>query len=744
MRRPKTAAPRDVTSSAQGFLAFLEGVRAEIDGRLAARWDEKLPRLARHGAEVRDTAAAARDLTLRGGKRFRAGLLLAAYVGVAPRASREAAFEAGIALELLQSYILAQDDWMDHDDTRRGGPSVHAALSASLGDPHLGAASAMLAGDFLWGMAIATLAAMPASAARRLAAIELVCSVHDDVVIGQQIDLLGRAEDVEAMHALKTGSYTVRGPLLLGATLAGADERVKKALERYAAPMGVAFQLRDDLLGMFGSSAQTGKPEGSDLRAGKKTAIVAEGERLLSAEGRRALSAALGRADASDEAVRAATEALEACGATAAVEARLSALCDEAASRAGRLPLDPKAKALLKGAANALRMVRREAKSAGTDTGTGTDTDTGMGTDTGTDTDSDTDTGTVTAATSANASSSAPRAASDASIAHGRAFGKVILLGEHTVVYGAPALAAGLERGARATARRLGPGEPSTIEIAGTKVTLGQSDAATDDLARAFAALLAEGSPAPPVAVEAWSDLPLRGGLGSSAALGVAIARAVDAASGSSPSDGPGALARATAWERVFHGNPSGIDTAAAFHGGILRFTRADGARPLSTVPELWLCVGWSGESSSTRAMVEGVARMHARRPDVVERSIAGAAALVENASLALEAGDLAALGKLMDLGQMILAGLMVSTEPIERMCALARGAGALGAKLTGSGGGGSVIALVPPAPGGGRPADIAGAILEAWRAAGFTGFVTRAGTFSDAPGAPPIPSPEA
>jgi geranylgeranyl diphosphate synthase type I len=656
----------------------------EVDRRLAVRWDAKLAELARHGKEVQAMAGAARDLTLRGGKRFRAGLLMAAYAGVAPRAPKETALEAGVALELLQSYLLVQDDWMDHDDTRRGGPSVHAALSGALGDAHLGAASAVLASDLLWGLALATLASVPASPSRRIAAIELFCRVHEDVVIGQQIDLLGRAEDVEAMHALKTGSYTVRGPLLLGATLAGADERALKALERYAAPVGVAFQLRDDLLGMFGSSAQTGKPEGSDLRAGKKTAVVAEGERLLSAEGREKLLSVLGRADASDEAVREAANALEACGARAAVEARLEALCSEAEARAARLPLDPKAKMLLKGAARALRVER-------------------------------------------------PSPAG-----HGRAFGKIILLGEHTVVYGAPALAAGIERGARASARLLAPGEPSFLDLAGRRILA--DSAADDDLAKAFAALLAEGTP--PVAVEASSDLPPGGGLGSSAALAVAIARAVDAVTGFASGDETRLLARAGAWERVFHGNPSGIDTATAFHGAVLRYSRAGGVptlKPLNFPVELWLCVGWSGESSSTRSMVEGVARMHARRPDVVERSIAGAAALVENATLALEAGDLTALGKLMDLGQMILAGLMVSTEAIERMCALARGAGALGAKLTGAGGGGSVIALVPPAPNG--PSDIANAVLEAWRAAGYTGFVTRAG--ANAPGSPPIRAPE-
>jgi geranylgeranyl diphosphate synthase type I len=717
-RQPKVAAGKRPASSAGAFLEFLEGVRVEVEHRLTARWDAKLAELARHGKEVQAMAGAARDLTLRGGKRFRAGLLMAAYMGVAPRAPKETALAAGVALELLQSYILVQDDWMDHDDTRRGGPSVHAALSRALGDAHLGASSAVLAGDLLWGLALATLASVPASPSRRIEAIDLLCRVHEDVVIGQQIDLMGRAEDVEAMHMLKTGSYTVRGPLLLGATLAGADERSRKALERYAAPVGVAFQLRDDLLGMFGTSAQTGKPEGSDLRAGKKTAVVAEGERLLSAEGRKKLLSVLGRADASDEAVREAANALEACGARAAVEARLAALCSEAEARAARLPLDPKAKMLLKGAASALRVER--AKNAPAHPAQGDDKP-------------------ASAPATATATATATPTARPSPAGHGRAFGKIILLGEHTVVYGAPALAAGIERGARASARLLDPGEPSFLDVAGRRILA--DSAADDDLAKAFAALLAEGTP--PVAVEASTDLPPGGGLGSSAALAVAIARAVDAVTGFASGDEDRLLARAAAWERVFHGNPSGIDTAAAFHGAILRFSRAGDVPTLKILRfpvELWLCVGWSGESSSTRSMVEGVARMHARRPDVVERSIAGAAALVENATLALEAGDLTALGKLMDLGQMILAGLMVSTESIERMCALARGAGALGAKLTGAGGGGSVIALVPPAPNGKEPSDIANAVLEAWRAAGYTGFVTRAGASLEAPGSVSAP----
>jgi mevalonate kinase len=292
------------------------------------------------------------------------------------------------------------------------------------------------------------------------------------------------------------------------------------------------------------------------------------------------------------------------------------------------------------------------------------------------------------------------------------------------VAYGAPAIAAGIERGARARAATAAAGRASSLTLAG-RACAAQPEG-EDDLDRAFAALLAEAAPRVTVEVEAESDLPAGGGLGSSAALGVAIARAVLGLRGR-PATSARVLSAAGAWERVFHGNPSGIDTAAAAGGGCFLFSRGRGAAPLAPRDGLRLCVGWSGASSSTREMVEGVGRLFARKPELKERSVAGIAALVENAALAIQVGDLAALGRLMDLNQMLLAGLFVSTEAIEWMCALAREAGALGAKLTGAGGGGSVIALVPPASSGaGAPEEAADRVLAAWRGAGFDGFVTQ------------------
>jgi mevalonate kinase len=306
----------------------------------------------------------------------------------------------------------------------------------------------------------------------------------------------------------------------------------------------------------------------------------------------------------------------------------------------------------------------------------------------------------------------------------GEANGKVILLGEHAVVYGSPALAVGIDRGAHAEAELDDPEGASSLAL-GDRTVSPDRDAA-DDLARAFAALLeASSAPQAGVRVSARSDLPPGGGLGCSAALGVSIARAVLGLRG--PPRDEDVLAAATAWERIYHGNPSGIDTAAAARGGCLVYARdaEPRVRPFEPKAEIALCIGWTGAGSSTKAMVDTVARLSERRPEVVARAVEGIASLVRNAALAVEAGDVQALGKLMDLNQMILAGLMVSNEPIEAMCELARRAGALGAKLTGAGGGGSVIALLPSPR---TEADrVAARVLEAWRGKGYSGFVARA-----------------
>jgi mevalonate kinase len=288
-----------------------------------------------------------------------------------------------------------------------------------------------------------------------------------------------------------------------------------------------------------------------------------------------------------------------------------------------------------------------------------------------------------------------------------QASGKVILLGEHAVVYGVSAIAAGLTQGATAIA----------TASAADLLFLGDHQAPSgSDADRAFAALL-DALQVHGVRVQATLQIDSGMGLGASAALGVAMARAIlDHAVGANDRhDSQRVMQAAMAWERVFHGNPSGIDTAAACFGGCFRFSKAGGVKPLKVKAPLPLAIALTSQAAATKHMVEQVAALRKRKPDVVEKTLAGISSLVENAALCIEAGDLYGLGKLLDLNQVLLSGLFLSTSEIETACGLARDAGALGAKLTGSGGGGAVVALTEYAT--------RERVLDTWRGQGIRCF---------------------
>ncbi len=268
--------------------------------------------------------------------------------------------------------------------------------------------------------------------------------------------------------------------------------------------------------------------------------------------------------------------------------------------------------------------------------------------------------------------------------------GKVILLGEHAVVHGCPAIAVGIERGVRATA---GPAEADRLRLAPWGLDLRPDPEGTEPLTRAFHAALATYPSRPPLDVEADVELPAGAGLGCSAAIGVAVLDAIDEAL---DIDRPREelAEQALAWERVFHGNPSGIDNTMSAVGGVALYRRGEPLRPLVSNKPLHLVIGYSGESSSTKEMVASVSRQLERDRARVQKSFDAIEVLVNNAKLAIEAGDHVALGQLLDLNHSILASLMLGTTRLERMCQTAREAGALGAKITGAGGGGCMFAL--------------------------------------------------
>jgi geranylgeranyl diphosphate synthase, type I len=341
------------------FDTMLKQVRREVEARLVAIFERKLVDADSLGPDVIALVDSLRDLTMRGGKRFRPALLVAAYRAVDDEAPDGVALDAGAALELLQTYLLVHDDWMDRDDVRRGGPAVHALLAHHFGSRTMGDAAALLAGDYASAMALESLASVKTAGDRVARAVQLFAQIQQDAIRGQQIDLVGRPQNIEVMHDLKTGSYTVRGPMLLGAILAGAEPATLERLVRFANPLGVAFQLRDDLLGAFGHPKQTGKPFGSDIRSGKKTAIADEALSRVGVSDRHVLTDTLGRRDATDDDIKTVVALYERCGARAAVERRLSQLVKKATAALDGGELSKRGMTLLLGAAATLTVRER-------------------------------------------------------------------------------------------------------------------------------------------------------------------------------------------------------------------------------------------------------------------------------------------------------------------------------------------------------------------------------------------------
>ena len=309
--------------------AFLADTKARVDAHLTSFFEQKREHARGLSEPSLELIEAVQEFTMRGGKRTRPAILIAGHLAIAPKAEIGPLLDACAGLELLQSYLLIHDDWMDQDDERRGGVTLHKLFAERLDHPHLGASVAILAGDLGNAFAIELVSRSAVRSPHAESALEVFWTMQRDVVYGQALDLIAH-RDVALIQRLKTGSYSVRGPLLLGAALAGASAQQRAALERYAEPAGLAFQMRDDVLGVFGAPEKTGKPAGNDIRAGKRTGLIEEAEARLKPIERVPLLAALGRADANDAAVAAAMDLLERCGARAAVEQRIHKLDAEA------------------------------------------------------------------------------------------------------------------------------------------------------------------------------------------------------------------------------------------------------------------------------------------------------------------------------------------------------------------------------------------------------------------------------
>ncbi|MEA2716144.1 MAG: geranylgeranyl diphosphate synthase, type [Actinomycetota bacterium] len=330
----------------------LGAIAARVEDRVRAVLDEELDRWSGIDRELIEPFEALRELVLAGGKRLRPAFCHWAFVGAGGDPTDRLVVDAGAALELLHTFALIHDDIMDGSPTRRSMDTIHVqfearhALDGWRGESRrFGEGVGILAGDLAFVYADRMLAGAPR------AALDVFTELRIEVNVGQYLDLVGTARGRVAEDAarricrFKSGKYTIERPLHLGAALAGRMPELGGVLSAYGLPLGEAFQLRDDLLGVFGDTTLTGKPVGEDLREGKPTVLYA-----LAAEAIGGPGTALdryGAADLTDDDIVALQEVLVDAGAVEQLEARIDGLVASALVALDRARLSQEASAAL-------------------------------------------------------------------------------------------------------------------------------------------------------------------------------------------------------------------------------------------------------------------------------------------------------------------------------------------------------------------------------------------------------------
>ncbi|MDY6997040.1 MAG: bifunctional (2E,6E)-farnesyl/geranyl diphosphate synthase [Actinomycetota bacterium] len=311
------------------------------------------------GADYAVLTEAVEEFVLRGGKRLRPAFAYWGWRAVAGSEPGPEVLRLFSALELLHACALVHDDVIDASATRRGLPTVHRIFA----DRHRGSSwhgsseqfglsAAILLGDLalVWADDIIAGADIGADAHRRVQRVW--AAIRTEVLGGQYLDIVAEASGAESVgsaltvNIYKTASYTISRPLQLGAAAAADCPEILEAFHELGTSLGVAFQLRDDVLGVFGDPAVTGKPSGDDLRSGKRTVLLAEAVEL--AEERdpvaaKTLRTAVGT-ELSDSQVKEVCQIIESVGALAAVENRIDTLTRRALDILDTAAIDDQAK----------------------------------------------------------------------------------------------------------------------------------------------------------------------------------------------------------------------------------------------------------------------------------------------------------------------------------------------------------------------------------------------------------------
>lgn len=264
----------------------LKAFKERLDPEIGAYFDKAIARSKKEDVFVTDALRYSRMFVLAGGKRLRAAFMYYGYIGAGGK-DEQTILTTSMSIELVHAFLLVHDDIIDKDDTRHGIATVHQhyadigkSLFSGKDNEHFGKSIAIIVGDILgaFGNDIIFSSAFPLE--QKFRALSKLQEIVSFTAIGQvkdvYIEYMGKASEAEilSMYRDKTAKYTVEGPLYLGALLAGASQELLDGFSAYAIPLGIAFQIQDDILGIFGNAKRLGKPIGSDIAEGKITLLV--------------------------------------------------------------------------------------------------------------------------------------------------------------------------------------------------------------------------------------------------------------------------------------------------------------------------------------------------------------------------------------------------------------------------------------------------------------------------------------
>jgi len=282
---------------------FKEKLEVELSNYLKIKTKESY-KISPYCGELMDHIS---EITMRGGKRIRAAILYFSYLAHGGK-DKKRALKAAVSMELMQSFLLIHDDIIDNDSLRRGGLTIHKTYE-NIGEERyhdksnlrtFGTSTAIMAGDIACALSNEIIADSGFACRDVQRALLELNKMYLKEYFGEFLDILSELrddiaqKDVILTHQLKTVPYTFDGPIKIGAMLAGARDKDIANLDGYTVPLGTAFQIQDDILGMFGSEEKLGKPNTSDLREGKRTLLILDALKKANEEQKNIINLNLG------------------------------------------------------------------------------------------------------------------------------------------------------------------------------------------------------------------------------------------------------------------------------------------------------------------------------------------------------------------------------------------------------------------------------------------------------------------